>query len=272
MITKESVDLKPDCKNCFALCCVALPFNQSNEFAFNKDAGIPCKNLSSNFLCNIHTSLRESGCKGCTVYECFGAGQKVSQDIYKGEHWRERIDMKEEMFQVFPIVQQLHEMLWYMHESLDKVTSKDLHKQINDMIINTEDLVNQDPERILGIDVSEHRAKVNPLLLKVSKLHREKIKNKGKFTIPNNRFLMGAKLKNKNLRGANLRGVLLIGADLRESDLQYTDLIGADLRDTDIRGTNLLNCIFLTQVQINAAIGDKHTKIPEYLVKPTHWQ
>ena len=38
--------------------------------------------------CSIHRDLRGKGYKGCTVFECFGAGQKISQVTFKGIDWR----------------------------------------------------------------------------------------------------------------------------------------------------------------------------------------
>ncbi|HEU4784906.1 MAG TPA: hypothetical protein VFS83_16330, partial [Ktedonobacterales bacterium] len=72
-------NLRADCARCFALCCVAPTFAVSADFAINKRAGKPCPNLHSDFRCGIHTRLREKGFRGCAVYDCFGAGQKVSQ-------------------------------------------------------------------------------------------------------------------------------------------------------------------------------------------------
>ncbi|PAE31290.1 hypothetical protein CHI06_28705 [Bacillus sp. 7884-1] len=47
--------------------------------------------------------------------------------------------------------------------------------------------------------------------------------------------------------------------------------MGADFRDADISDANLTGCIFLTQAQVNAAKGNKHTKLPAALVTPAHW-
>ena len=73
------------------------------------------------------------------------------------------------------------------------------------------------------------------------------------------------------MRGENLRGAYLIAADLRGLDLSGADLIGADLRDADLRGADLTNSIFLTQAQINTAMGDTGTKLPLSIARPTHW-
>ena len=82
-------DLKIDCKNCFGLCCVALYFSKFEGFPSDKVAGKPCSHLSDDFSCKIHESLSDKGLKGCTAYDCFGAGQKVAQVTYKGIDWKQ---------------------------------------------------------------------------------------------------------------------------------------------------------------------------------------
>ena len=81
-------DLRADCGSCFGLCCVALPFARSADFAVDKPAGKACGNLRDDFRCGVHDRLRTEGFSGCTVYDCFGAGQKVSQGTFGGESWR----------------------------------------------------------------------------------------------------------------------------------------------------------------------------------------
>lgn len=271
-MSNESINhLKPDCENCFGLCCVALPYAKSADFAFDKDSGTPCRNLKPNFQCSIHKDLRNKGFRGCAAYECFGAGQKVSQVIYEGNDWRNDAEQAKEMFNVFPIVQQLHEMLWYLHEALNTEASKPIHQQLHVMYEETELLTKQSPENILNINVHEHRSKVNELLLRTSELVRAKTLNK-KFKKKIQYDLIGAKLKGADLKGASLRGVLLIAADLRDADLRMTDLIGADFRDADLSGANLTGSIFLTQAQVNAAKGDRNTKLPPSLKSPDHWK
>lgn len=70
--------LRADCAHCVALCCVALSFERSAEFALDKPAGHPCPNLSANFSCAIHAQRVERGFSGCIAYECMGAGQRVT--------------------------------------------------------------------------------------------------------------------------------------------------------------------------------------------------
>ena len=263
--------LRADCENCFGLCCVALPYAKSADFARNKEAGTPCQNLQADYRCKIHTNLRKSGFRGCAVYECFGAGQKVSQVTFEGKDWRNHPDLTEVMFEVFPIVQQLQEMLCYLKEALGLEDARQLYKELQVMFKETEHLTDQSPQTILKIDVTAHRARVNELLLRTSELVRAKVPPRMKNKIGRGSDLIGAKLKGADLRGTSLRGALLIAADLRDADMRVTDLIGADLRDADLSGANLTGSFFLTQAQVNAAKGNRTTKLPPALNIPDHW-
>ena len=81
--------LSADCAACTGLCCVALAFARSSDFAFDKAAGEECVNLDEGFRCRIHPRLRDRGFKGCTVFDCFGAGQHVTQHTFEGASWRD---------------------------------------------------------------------------------------------------------------------------------------------------------------------------------------
>ncbi len=268
----DSLDhVRSDCDQCFGLCCTALPFAKSTDFAFDKEGGTPCTNLQLNYRCGIHQDLREKGLKGCTVYDCFGAGQKVSQIIYKGKDWRSHPATAKEMFTVFPIVQQIQEMIWYLHEALALEATTSFHNELRVQIEECECLTRESPENILRINVPELRANVNKLLILTSERVRSKIQKKKSQKKMRRSDFIGAKLKGADLAGSDLRGALLIAADLRGADMRVTDLIGADLRDADLRGADLTGCIFLTQVQVNAAKGNSSTKLPSYLMIPAHW-
>lgn len=262
--------LHADCTNCFGLCCVALPYAKSADFAKDKAGGTPCSNLDSDYRCTIHNNLRNKGYRGCTVYECFGAGQKVSQITYGGNDWRNHPETAAEMYEVFPIMQQLHEMLSYLYEARSLKETKAIYKDLEIAIEETGKLTNFSPRSIIELDVPAHRVMINELLLRTSELVRAKA-SQGKRSKSLKRDLLGANLKGANLRGANLRGALLIAADLRNADMRMADLIGADFRDADLSGADLTGSIFLTQAQVNAAKGDKHTKLPSSLTMPTHW-
>ncbi|NDL55912.1 hypothetical protein [Phytoactinopolyspora mesophila] len=44
----------------------------------------PCTNLLVDFSCGIRPGLREQGFPGCAVFDCFGAGQQVTQVTPEG--------------------------------------------------------------------------------------------------------------------------------------------------------------------------------------------
>ncbi|WP_186579441.1 pentapeptide repeat-containing protein [Aquibacillus kalidii] len=272
--SQNKQDFQADCENCFGLCCVALPYARSSDFAFNKDGGTACRNLQTDYRCSIHTNLRNKGFKGCTVYECFGAGQKVSQMTYSGNSWRDNSELAEEMFRVFPIMQQLHEMLYYIKEALSIEEVRLLHKELKQVLVETEQLTEMSPNSIVRLDVSSHRAYVSELLSKVSEIVRANGKKHSQtkaMKIDRMSNLIGANLRDANLRGSNLRGAILIAADLRNADLRNCDFIGVDMRDTNLGGARLTGSIYLTQAQVNAAKGDRNTKLPGHLRFPQHW-
>lgn len=282
-----------DCENCFGLCCAALPFSVSVDFAIDKAAGEPCRNLREDDRCGIHRNLRASGFRGCTVYDCFGAGQKVSQETFGGVSWRERPETARAMFAVLPIVWQLHELLLYMEELLGRPAASKLHPSLREQLAEVERLTRQGPDALQSLSVSAQRARVNELLLEGSELVRAEALRRRKSgggepsrgtpsprkngrrgrkpAVGRGADLMGADLRGEDLRGANLRGAYLIAANLRGADLRDADLIGADLRDADLAGADLTGALFLTQVQVNAAQGDAATVLPPGFERPAHW-
>ncbi|MDJ0346875.1 pentapeptide repeat-containing protein [Streptomyces sp. H10-C2] len=261
--------LRADCGNCFALCCVVPAFSASVDFAINKNAGQACPNLQNDFRCGIHTRLRDTGFRGCTVYDCFGAGQKVSQITFGGQDWRQAPRTAKQMFEVFPVMRDLHELLSYLTEALTLRPARPLHGELGVALQETERLTWLSPDDLVGLDVAALRRDTNALLLRASELVRAEFRGKKKDR--RGADLIGAKLKGADLRGANLRGAYLIGADLRGADLRMADVIGADFRDADLRGADLTGSIFLIQSQLDAAQGDAETKVPPVLTHPARW-
>ncbi|MER6282842.1 pentapeptide repeat-containing protein [Streptomyces sviceus] len=269
---EHMIDLRGDCARCFGLCCVALPFTASADFARDKPAGTPCPNLRDDHRCGIHARLRDEGYTGCTVYDCFGAGQKVSQVTFGGRDWRDgpRADARR-MFDVFPVVRQLHELLWYLTEALTLPAARPVHADLRRMLERTEELTRGSAEELAALDVPAHRQQVNVLLLRTSELVRAGLGGGSKKKNRRGADLMGARLKGADLRGASLRGAYLIAADLTGADLRGADLIGADLRDADLTDADLTGAFFLTQPQLNAARGSAGTRLPESVTRPVHW-
>ncbi|GGZ84161.1 pentapeptide repeat-containing protein [Streptomyces echinoruber] len=268
--------LRGDCARCFGLCCVALPFAASADFALDKPAGTPCPHLGGDHRCGIHAVLRRRGFTGCTVYDCFGAGQKVSQVTFGGRDWRGGPPgHARQMFTVFPVMRQLHEMLWYLAEALTLPAARPVHPDLRRALADTERLTLGTPAELAALDVAAHRRRVDALLLRTSELIRAAATpgggRPGRRKDRRGADLAGARLKGADLRGATLRGACLIAADLTGADLTGADLIGADLRDADLTDADLTGAFFLTQPQLDAARGSANTRLPASLARPAHW-
>ncbi len=269
-MTGDSRSLQADCERCFGLCCVVPAFSASVDFAIDKPAEQPCPNLQADSRCGIHSELRPRGFRGCTVYDCFGAGQQVVQVTFGGRNWRDDAGTAKQMFAVFPIMRQLHELLWYLTVALTLPAARPVGEQLRQALDHTQRLTDRPADELSELDVEQHRAQINSLLVRASELARAELP--GPKLDHRGADLTGARLNEGDLRGANLRGARLIGAQLRDADLRLADLTGADLRDADLRGARLAESLFLTQFQVDAAQGDAQTRLPSSLTRPIHWQ
>ncbi|HEY2512783.1 MAG TPA: pentapeptide repeat-containing protein [Polyangiaceae bacterium] len=255
--------LRADCERCFGLCCVAPAFARSADFALDKPAGEPCPNLGrTSFRCRIHASLRKKGFTGCTVFDCFGAGQAVAQGTFGGKDWRRSPEVADSMFQVFGVMRQLHQLLWYLNEALGFAKAKPLFPKLRAARKKTSLLAQGSAEELLGLDVERQRAEVARLLRKASESVRAGKKGRDLRGVE----LVAADLRGEDLRGASLGGACLLGADLRKADLRGADVIGADFRAADLRGADLRACLFLTQAQVDSAKVDEGTRLPRHFL------
>lgn len=252
-------ELVADCDSCFGLCCVLLPFRREGGFGTDKDGGVPCHHLDSGDRCGIHGTLRASGWSGCAAFDCFGAGQQVSNVTYGGTSWREH-DNLGEMAAVLSVMRQLHEMLSHLGEVARRAPGTGPIEQQDTLVA----LTHADPVTLLTTDLDTIRTGVSEVLRDATtRLHGP--------AHPMPADLAGADLRDRDLVRADLRGALLIGADLRGADLATADVLGADLRDADVRGTRLADAWFLSQAQLNGTRGDHATTLPAGLNRPGHW-
>jgi hypothetical protein len=257
-------ELRADCARCAALCCVALPFSRSADFAFDKPAGVPCVHLGAGFACRIHDRLPGSGFPGCAAYDCFGAGQRVVRQTFTGRDWRTDPDVAEPMFAAFTLVQELHELLWYLDDALSRVGSMPLATELRAAWVETDRLA---ADVLAEPDIAAHRAEVVAPLL-----HQVSVDVRG-VDAPDRSGadLAGRDLRLVDLRRTRLRGALLLGADLRGADLRDADLLGADLRGADLRGADVTDALYVTRLQVGSARGDATTRLPPRVEHPAHW-
>jgi hypothetical protein len=226
--------LEADCSSCAGLCCIVPAFVKSSDFAITKAAGKACPNLRGDFRCGIHERLDEQGFHGCVVFDCFGAGQRITQENPGGD---------------LSVVRQLHELMWLLTEALKIDRAEAVHQKVREELALLDHLAGG---AAAAADADARRRKVNPLLQKASHLARA--------GTPRRDFrgadLIGRKMRGADLRGASFRGALLLGADLRDADLRLADFTGADLRGADLRGADLTGALFLSPSQLRAAVTD----------------
>lgn len=108
---KNRISLKPDCSNCAALCCVVFAFDKSESFAIDKAAGEVCPNLDDANLCRVFDDRERLGFSGCRSYDCYGAGQRVTREVFHGRSWRADPRLIEPMGAALSVLRRIHEQL-----------------------------------------------------------------------------------------------------------------------------------------------------------------
>lgn len=257
--------MKINCKDCCGLCCTALYFAKSEGFPHDKPAGIPCSHLCADYQCDIHEKLFSRKMKGCMAYDCFGAGQWVTQHTFAGKSWQQV--NKELVFTVFIKAVQLHQMLWYLCEAAISIKDINMLGQINHQIQQLINILVEPAKEVAACDIVAIRNSVNQCLKQACMIIS---------TAYCGRHIKGHDAVGKKFNQADLSGHdysmrLLMAADFKGCTLNQTNFLGADLRDADIRNTDLRHSYFLTQGQINSAKGNSKTKLPIYLNMPNSW-
>lgn len=262
-------ELRADCARCAGLCCVAPAFSASADFAIDKKGGEACPHLSRDFRCGIHDRLRPAGFSGCATFDCFGAGQQVTQVTFPGQNWRTDPEVAPAMFASFAVLRPLQELRWYVGEALALVPEgTPLARELAEAGQALRQHANGRPGELAALDLDAVRGPVTAALRRASELIRGR-------TPPGRDWagadLIGRDLAGRDLRRASLRGAYLIGADLTRADLRLADLTGADLRGAQLAGADLSGALFLTQAQLDAARGDATTELAPALRRPAYW-
>jgi hypothetical protein len=128
----QPAPLKGDCKNCIALCCVALAFDRGPSFAANKAAGEACPQLSESDRCRLHTTRAERGFAGCVRYDCGGAGQATTA-LLPDHHWRQGGDVARELFDAFRMQRDVHELLGLLRTAESLPLTHEQVSQLRDL-------------------------------------------------------------------------------------------------------------------------------------------
>lgn len=105
------VNLDPDCISCAALCCAVFAFDKSESFGVDKAAGEVCPNLTGANLCRIFEDRANAGFRGCVTYTCYGAGQRITQEVFGGKTWRDDPALMHRMGAALSVLRRIHEQL-----------------------------------------------------------------------------------------------------------------------------------------------------------------
>jgi hypothetical protein len=305
------VSLAADCGRCVGLCCVAPAFVASADFAFSKPAGVACRHLDADARCSIHDRLIPSGFAGCVAYDCFGAGQRTVALFSRPDGRGPGGGRSARMLPTYEVVQQLHELLWYLTDALSRPAAAPVHGALAAARASIDAAVDAGPDALDSTDPAAHRAAVAPLLRRASTLVRTAPPDPADRNVagrdlagrsvagrdraardPGGRDLAGRERAGRDLAGRDLAGrdlagrdlagadlwradlstATLIGADLRDADLRSADLLGADLRGARLAGADLTGALYLTRTQVGGAQGSPGTRLPDRLPPPAHWR
>ena len=113
----DDAALRADCARCAGLCCVAPAFDRSPEFAIDKPAGTPCPNLDAGNRCRIYPDRERLGFAGCVGFDCHGAGQRITQDVFAGRSWREHPELLPAMATAYATMRQVQELALLLAEA-----------------------------------------------------------------------------------------------------------------------------------------------------------
>jgi|SRR5271168_1639861 len=92
---------RADCSRCCGLCCVVPGQLAVQGFRVDKSAETPCAHLDAGHRCSIHGSRQIHGYTACEGFDCFGAGQWITQSLFGGSQWTASRDHARQMFAAY---------------------------------------------------------------------------------------------------------------------------------------------------------------------------
>jgi hypothetical protein len=160
---RDEYRLRADCARCCGLCCVAPAFDAEQGFGFDKPAHTACRNLERNHRCIIHDELRDRGFPACATFDCFGAGQRVTQQLFGGESWQTSPETAARMFSLYARYRVLHELMALLELAIQQVRPADA-VPLEQCLRRIEGICQAGADCACGIDVAALNKNVRALI------------------------------------------------------------------------------------------------------------
>lgn len=139
---------RADCSRCCGLCCVAPAFLAVQGFGQDKPADTPCQHLTRTRHCAVYAERAAVGYPSCVGFDCFGAGQWITQEVFAGARWTDSPEIGEQMFAAYRYWAPRFEAAALLNASLPLVRD------------DARSLINTGMDRLTGSDAasgSDHR-------------------------------------------------------------------------------------------------------------------
>ena len=88
-------NFRADCSRCCGLCCIVPAQLAAQGFPADKAANLRCRHLDARNRCSIHATRDEYGYGACNAFDCYGAGQWVTQTLLANARWTDSPDIAE---------------------------------------------------------------------------------------------------------------------------------------------------------------------------------
>jgi hypothetical protein len=105
---------------------VGPAFDAEQGFGFDKPVHTPCANLRDDFRCAIHNELQQRGFPACVTFDCYGAGQRVTQLLFGGRSWKSSPELAPRMFEAYSRYRALHELMALLEVAISAASPGDL--------------------------------------------------------------------------------------------------------------------------------------------------
>ncbi|WP_319414566.1 hypothetical protein [uncultured Cohaesibacter sp.] len=156
--------LIPDCQNCAALCCICLAFDKSDAFPIDKPNGEPCPQLTEGQSCKIYEEREQQGYRGCMHFDCLGAGQQVTQEVFGGRNWRDDSRLVAPMTRAFVIMLKIHQLMGLLQTASQLPLTYDEMDRFDVLMADLEPVDGWSEERLEGFEAQGTEAAVHAFL------------------------------------------------------------------------------------------------------------